>query len=82
MAKRTGSPKKQPLWQFLYWGTQLSGVSLEVALFVLLGYWGDRYWGTRPTLLVIGGVTGLVISMSHLWLLVRSMDRADRSRSG
>lgn len=64
----------------LFWATQLTSVSFEVAFFVLLGYWGDQRWGTAPWLLLLGSVFGLLVSAWHLWQMVRSLERADSQK--
>lgn len=66
----------------LYWASQLTSVSFEVAFFVLLGYWGDRRWGTAPWLLLAGSLFGLLVSAWHLWQLVQSLDRSRGRRPG
>lgn len=68
-----------PLWKMLSWATQLSGVSLELGTCVVLGWWGDRRWGTEPWLLVAGSGIGLTVSLLHLWQVVERMDRDDSS---
>ncbi|WP_437203544.1 AtpZ/AtpI family protein [Planctomicrobium sp. SH664] len=74
--------RKPTLGLTLYWATQLSGVALEVAVCVVLGYWGDRRWGTTPWLLIAGSIVGMTVSTWHLWKLVRSMDRYTSTGSG
>lgn len=65
----------------LYWASQITSVSFEMAFFVLLGYWGDRRWGTSPWLLLAGCAFGMLVSSWHLWQLVRVMDRmSEKSR--
>jgi len=68
-------PPQRASWLDPYLATQLSGVSLELALFVFLGYRGDQQWGTGPWLLAGGSCLGLIVSMTHLWLLVRMIER-------
>lgn len=67
------------LRQALGWATQLSGVSLELATCLLVGYWGDQYWGTKPWLLILGGILGFIISMWHLWRIVQAIERSSDS---
>ncbi|HWL07505.1 MAG TPA: AtpZ/AtpI family protein [Planctomicrobium sp.] len=70
------------LRQLLGWATQLSGISLELGVCLLLGYWGDRYWGTKPWLLILGGLLGFLVSMWHLWRIVQAINGPSDSSSG
>lgn len=65
-----------------YWASQVSSISFEIVLFVLLGYWADRRWGTAPVLLLSGCVVGLLAAFWHLWRLVRAFDRAGKNARG
>lgn len=62
----------------LHWASRISGISFEVVLFCLLGYWGDRHWGTSPWLLLAGSAFGGIVAFWHLWKLVTAIDRANQ----
>ncbi|WP_437186408.1 AtpZ/AtpI family protein [Planctomicrobium sp. SH668] len=61
----------------IFWATQVTSISFEIAFLVLIGYWGDRYWGTTPLLLLVGSGLGLLVLFWHLWLMVKSFHRTD-----
>lgn len=66
----------------IYWASQISSISFEIAFFILLGFWGDRRWGTQPWLLLAGCLLGLLTASWHLWQLVRSFERASEREKG
>lgn len=61
---------------------QLSSVPFEFGLCVWIGYWVDEKWATSPLYTTIGCVVGLAVSLTHLWSLVRAIQRDSGSSSG
>ena len=82
MVKGQDRSKSAGLRSAMVWATQLSGVSLELATCVVLGYLGDQRWGTTPWLLVLGSLLGFSISMLHLWRIVRLIEKSSDSSVG
>ena len=58
--------------------SQVTSVSLEMALPAALGYWLDTRAGTAPWLLIVGAVLGVTVGMWHLLQIVAQDRRADR----
>lgn len=48
----------------------MAGMGLELAITVILvavcGHWLDRFWGTKPWLLVLGAALGMTVAMVNL----------------
>ncbi len=82
MVKGQGRSGGTGLRTAMVWAIQLSGVSLELATCVVLGYLGDQRWGTSPWLLVLGSLIGFTISMLHLWRIVRLIEKSSDSSVG
>jgi len=53
------------------WVSQITTISLEMALPALGGNWLDNRWGTSPWLVCIGAVIGFGVGMLHLIQLTR-----------
>ncbi|MCS7047286.1 MAG: AtpZ/AtpI family protein [Gemmataceae bacterium] len=54
----------------LGWYLALSQVGFEMVAPVVVGWWVDEWLGTRPWLLVVGALVGLVFGFTHLLLLL------------
>lgn len=74
-------PKPQdsrpPLVVAMTWVNRLTTISIEMVLPAVLGYWGDKRWGTRPLLVAIGALLGFSIAMWHL-LKIANRDNGGR----
>ena len=55
----------------MQWVSQITTVSLEMALPALLGNWLDSRWQTEPWLVVVGGALGFTLGMRHLLQMVK-----------
>ena len=81
------SPSNRPpqVIAAMQWATQVTSVSLTMALPALFGLWLDGKWGTKPWLLIVGAVLGLLAGLRSL---VRMADlsganrRPDRKSTG
>jgi F0F1-type ATP synthase assembly protein I len=45
-------------------------VSIITVLFISLGYWADKYFGTLPVFVIIGAVFSFILSMFSVYRLV------------
>lgn len=54
------------------WATRIMIVSLEMVLPGIVGYWLDRWLGTKVVFMLIGFAVGCTASMTHLMKLTRS----------
>lgn len=66
----------------MYWASRISNIGLQMALPALLGWWGDRSWGTEPWLVVVGAVVGFASGMLAILKLADSFQRQDRQDGG
>lgn len=55
-------------------------IMISMVLFVLLGYFADRWLDTSPWLLIVGSVLGMVATGLTLWRTVKDMDARARAR--
>jgi len=62
---------------YLTVGIQLAGA---MAMFVLGGYFADRWLGTSPWLLLLGALLGAVASFYTLLRLVRQLDAREKAK--
>ena len=61
----------------MQWVSQITTVSLEMALPAGLGYLADKRWGTEPWLICIGAILGFVVGLRHL-LVMAAKDQAKK----
>ena len=66
-SKNDGRP---PMVVAMQWVSQLTTVSLEMALPAGLGYLADKRWETEPWLVSIGALFGFIVGMRHLLQIV------------
>ncbi|MCA8996233.1 MAG: AtpZ/AtpI family protein [Planctomycetaceae bacterium] len=64
----------------MYWASQVTSISFEVAFFCLLGCWGDQMWETSPWLLLVGSAFGLLVSSWHLWQMLKQLEKESPTR--
>ena len=65
----------------MQWASQVTSISLTMALPALFGYWLDGKWGTTPWLVIVGALLGLVTGMRSLIRLADASGRKKRSES-
>ena len=63
------------------WSARLTGIGLEMALPAAGGYWLDTRWGTTPILVVIGALLGCIVSMLHLFQIIKANQSESSKRS-
>ena len=61
---------RPPMVAAMQWVSQITTVSLEMALPAGLGHLADRRWGTGPWLTCVGALLGFVVGFRHLLLMV------------
>ena len=62
---------RPPMVVAMHWVSQVTTISIEMALPAGLGYWLDQRWGTEPWLVVCGAVIGFAVGMWHLLQLAQ-----------
>ena len=55
-------------------------IMISMVLFVLLGYFADRWLDTSPWLLIVGSALGMVATGLTLWRTVKDMDARAQAR--
>lgn len=66
----------------LYWSSQVSTMSIELALCIGVGYWADTRWGTSPLYLLLGCLGGFILATWHLFQLVSAMNKPEAPKKG
>lgn len=66
----------------LYWSSQVSTMSIELALCIGVGYWADLKQGTSPLYLLLGCLVGFVLATWHLYQLVSSLSKPESKKAG
>ena len=66
------SDERPPMAVAMEWSARLTVIGLEMALPAAGGYWLDTRWGTPPIFVVAGAVLGLLVSMLHLFQILKS----------
>jgi F0F1-type ATP synthase assembly protein I len=62
---------RSPLALGMEWSSRITGVSLEMVVPALLGYWADQKLGTRGLFLIVGTLLGFIMGMMSLLRFVR-----------
>ena len=63
----------------LYWSSQVSTMSIELALCIGVGYWVDIKKESSPLYLLLGCLVGFVLTTWHLYQLVSSMNKTSKN---
>jgi F0F1-type ATP synthase assembly protein I len=59
----------------MYWATRVSSIGMQMAVPPLLGFLGDRRFGTAPWLTLLGACVGFALSMLDVLRLSRGGTR-------
>ncbi len=60
------------------WVSQVTTISLEMALPAGFGYWLDSRWGTKPLLMLVGAGLGLFTAAMSLKQLIQQASLVSR----
>ena len=52
---------RSPLAVAMNWASQVTTISIEMVLPILLGVWADRSWGTKAVFTILGAVAGFSV---------------------
>lgn len=66
----------------MYWASRVSSIGMQMAVPPLLGFLGDRRFGTAPWLTLLGACVGFVLSMLDVLRLSRGGTERKIGESG
>ena len=61
--------------------SQVTGIALEMAVPMVIGYFVDRWLGTRPVFAAIGAILGMIVGLTSL-LRLGETARRDQDQTG
>lgn len=64
--------QEQSSKQLMLIGTELT---IPIIVFALLGYWIDLEYNTKPTWMIIGLFTGLIVGTYNFWKIIRKLNK-------
>jgi F0F1-type ATP synthase assembly protein I len=64
----------------MQWASQVTTVSIEMVLPILLGVWADRRWGTKAVFTILGGIAGLWLGIWNLIRIAKVLAAGDKQR--
>lgn len=70
---------RSPIAVAMHWASQVTTISIEMVLPVLLGVWVDRRLGTRFIFTLLGAAAGLWLGLWSLIRLGKTIEENDRS---
>jgi len=59
---------RSPLALALEWVSRITAIAMEMVLPIVIGYWIDKWLGTKVVFLILGLIVGFV---SGIWNLVK-----------
>jgi F0F1-type ATP synthase assembly protein I len=69
--------KKEENFKIIYAISLITRIGVTVSaitvLFIGLGYWADKYFGTMPVFVIIGAIFSFILSMFSVYSLVLPM---------
>jgi F0F1-type ATP synthase assembly protein I len=65
----------------MHWATQVTTISIEMVLPILLGVWADRRLGTKALFTILGGIAGLWLGIWTLIRIAKVLAAGDRKRN-
>ena len=71
---------RSPIAVAMQWASQVTAVSIEMVLPILLGVWADRRLGTKAVFTIIGGIGGLWLGIWNLIRIAKVLAAGDKER--
>ncbi|MCC6123849.1 MAG: AtpZ/AtpI family protein [Pirellulales bacterium] len=72
---------RAPIAVAMHWATQVTTISLEMVIPILLGVWADRRLGTKALFTILGGIAGLWLGIWTLIRVAKVLAAGDRKRN-
>ena len=69
---------RSPIAVAMQWASQVTTISIEMVLPLLLGVWVDRRLGSRALFTILGGIAGLWLGIWNLIRLAKVLAAGDK----
>jgi hypothetical protein len=69
---------RSPIAVAMYWASQVTTISIEMVLPIVLGVWADRRLGTKFLITLLGAAAGLWLGIWSLIRLTRGIDESEK----
>ena len=63
------------------WVSRITNIALEMVLPAVCGHWLDGRWGTKPWLVSIGAILGMIVAMTTLLRLAKQDEESHQGES-
>jgi F0F1-type ATP synthase assembly protein I len=71
---------RSPIAVAMHWATQVTTISIEMVLPILLGVWVDRRLGTKVLFTILGGIGGMWLGIWNLIRVAKVLAAGDKKR--
>ena len=71
---------RSPIAVAMHWATQVTTISIEMVLPILLGVWVDHRLGTKVVFTILGGIGGLWLGIWNLIRVAKVLAAGDKKR--
>jgi ATP synthase protein I len=74
------SDSRSPIAIAVHWASQVTTISIEMVLPILLGVWVDSKLGTKAVFTIVGGIGGLWMGIWYLLRITKTIAEGDNKR--
>jgi F0F1-type ATP synthase assembly protein I len=68
---------RSPIAVAIHWASQVTTISVEMVLPLLLGVWVDRWLNTKAVFAILGGILGLWVGIWNLMRIAKELAAED-----
>jgi F0F1-type ATP synthase assembly protein I len=72
---------RSPIAVAMHWASQVTTISIEMVLPILLGVWTDRRLGTKAVFTIVGGIAGFWLGIWNLIRIAKVLADGDKIRA-
>jgi F0F1-type ATP synthase assembly protein I len=72
---------RSPIAVAMHWASQVTTISIEMVLPILLGVWTDQRLGTRAVFSILGAIAGLWLGIWNLIRIAKVLAAGDKERA-
>jgi F0F1-type ATP synthase assembly protein I len=69
---------RSPIAVATHWASQVTTISIEMVLPILLGVWADQKLGTKAVFTILGGIAGLWLGVWSLMRIAKELAAGDK----